>query len=166
MAETWWTWEQAVTYVLAHYPCENRRIADGLLTSFVCGDTFPARWWRHVDNTMLRIEGLGRDWVIDRDFGRDPFDRFGNGEIVLEAAAVRRLCEPTQVDDERPDGSARKPGPEGLRHLLKMAAEAVLPHGERPAGMSKKVARGRMSDYIAELGHRRPDNKTYRRHGY
>jgi hypothetical protein len=103
MAETWWTWQQAVQFVLAHRPCEDQRIAGELLAWYVCGDTFPICWRTYRDNTMVPISG--RDWVMDCDIGQgrfaqDLFQTHGNGEVVLEAAAVRRLCAP-------------QPGPKG-----------------------------------------------------
>jgi hypothetical protein len=176
MPERWWTWEQAVTYVLAHRPCENRQIADGLLACYVMGDTFPVRWWRHGDNARIRVEGLGREWVRDRDVGEHLGEdrlwgrllrEYGSaGEIVLEAAAVRRLCEPAQGPDGRVDEHTRRTGPDGLRLLIEMAARAILPNG-RPAGMSKKEARSLMSDYITKgLGRRAPSEKTYQRFGH
>jgi hypothetical protein len=165
VAETWWTWKQAVQYVLANHPCEDLRIADGLLRCFVMGDTFPVRWRLHTHHgTMVPISG--RDWVRHLDIGpylgedleQHLFQTHGNGEVVLGAAAVQRLCVRNR--------EAGKPGPDGLGPLIDAAAQAVFPpNGRRPAGMLKRTARELMSDYIANLGYPRPDHKTYRRHG-
>src|SRR5262245_35759235 len=126
MTEEWWTWEQAVQWVLAHHPCENRRIAEGLLSCYAPGISM--RWRLHCHATMVPISG--RDWMKDCEIGQGRFaqqlfETHGNGEVVLEAAAVERLC--------GRHGDARKPGPEGSGPLIAEAARAVLPNGRKPA---------------------------------
>jgi hypothetical protein len=100
MAETWWTWEQAVTYVFAHHedPCESRRIASERLEYFATA--IPMRWRLYHTGGMVSVDV--REWMMrDRDLGTDDlvlWERYGgNGEIVLDAAAVRRLCSPQSI---------------------------------------------------------------------
>jgi hypothetical protein len=109
MAETWWTWKQAVQYVLANYPCEDRRIADELLRCYAPG--IPMRWWTYHDGTMATVDG--REWMIDRDIGQGRlaqhlFETHGNGEVMVDAAAVQRLCA-RQPEARGPGGRPPKP---------------------------------------------------------
>jgi hypothetical protein len=121
LSERWWTWAQAVHFVLANFPCENLQNADGHLRCHIAGDTFPVRWWTYSDNVVVPVAGLGRDWVMDRDLGRDPCDRYGvGGELVLEGAAVRRFCG-QRVPGARSTAPSRRP-----RQVKRESAAQIL----------------------------------------
>jgi hypothetical protein len=143
----WWTWDQAVQYVLAHLPCENRENAAGHLAGCVMGDTFPVRWWTHSSNSMIEIAGLGREWVMDRDLGRDPCDRYGvGGEIVLEGAAVRRMCSPLQ-ETAAPVARNGRPPREVVPRLLVLAGMWMDEHGVPVAGNGEQA---RLEGFLAD----------------
>jgi hypothetical protein len=105
MADTWWTIEEAATWVSARRPCRTF-VACGLVMTGAEGGIIPLRYrrpdgqsvsiapneWVRTSNVGIKWEG----WEQQDDLG------FGAGEYEFQAAAVQRLCEPEPSKRGRP----------------------------------------------------------------
>jgi hypothetical protein len=86
----WWSWGQAINFMLANYPCHDPRHAAALVGDEVWKSALPTRY-TSADGTCLPIDP-------------DEWRRHSAGNLVwegseftlrciqYEAAAVRRLC--------------------------------------------------------------------------
>ena len=70
MAETWWTWGQAVSYVPAHYPCDSPSAAGWMIEDMLEYGLLTARY-EGADGAITPIEP--QEWERSRD---DPYNLY------------------------------------------------------------------------------------------